>query len=64
MKQEETKGSQEEFLIPRTRRLVEILTENRKRQMDRMAGDGGSTREHYYLDFSTQLDENIEKVNY
>ena len=40
------------------------MTENRKRQMDGMAGDGGSTREHYYLDFSTQLDENIEKVNH
>ena len=40
------------------------MTENRKKQMDRMAGDGGTGREHYYLDFSTQLDENIEKVDH
>ena len=64
LKQVEAEWSQVKVLIPRTRRLLEILTENRKRQMDRMAGDGGTGREHYYLDFSTQLDENIEKVDH
>ena len=28
-----------------------------------MAGEGGLGREHYYLDFSAHLDENIDKVN-
>ena len=28
-----------------------------------MAGESGLGREHYYLDFSAHLDENIDKVN-
>ena len=32
--------------------------------MDKMAGEGSlGGREHYYLDFSAQLDENIDKVS-
>ena len=31
--------------------------------MERMSGEGGLGREHYYLDFSAHLDENIDKVN-
>ena len=35
-----------------------------KENMERMAaGEDGLGREHYYLDFSAQLDENIDKVN-
>ena len=35
-----------------------------KENMERMAaGEDGMGREHYYLDFSAQLDENIDKVN-
>jgi len=30
--------------------------------MERISGEGGLGREHYYLDFSAHLDENIDKV--
>ena len=33
------------------------------KEMERMSGEAGLGREHYYLDFSAHLDENIDKVN-
>ena len=32
------------------------------KEMERMSGEAGLGREHYYLDFSAHLDENIDKV--
>ena len=40
-----------------------VLKSRVKKGSKSMAGEGGLGREHYYLDFSAHLDENIDKVN-